>query len=75
MFIYTSPSFAGATLTVAYQNDGGAAAVEDSYTDFAIAYSPEMVEGLTLGYAAADQHCWWYKKRKDKTLLCMLNMQ
>ena len=37
MFIYTSPSFAGATLTVAYQNDGGAAAVEDSYTDFAIA--------------------------------------
>ena len=45
----------GATVTVAYQNDGGAAAVQDSYTDFAIAYSPEMVEGLTLGYASADQ--------------------
>ena len=55
MFIYTSPTVAGATLTMAYQNDGGAAAVEDSYTDFAIAYSPEMVEGLTLGYARADQ--------------------
>ena len=55
MFIYTSPSFAGATVTVAYQNDGGAAAVQDSYTDYAIAYSPEMVEGLTLGYASADQ--------------------
>merc|ERR1711904_218425 len=45
MFIYTSPSFAGATVTVAYQNDGGAAAVEESYTDYAIAFSPEMVEG------------------------------
>ena len=56
MFIYTSPSVAGATLTMAYQNDGGAAAVADSYTDFAIAYSPEMVEGLTVGYARADQN-------------------
>ena len=56
MFIYTSPSVAGATLTIAYQNDGGAAAVSDSYTDFAIAYSPEMVEGLTVGYAKADQN-------------------
>ena len=55
MFIYTSPSVMGATVTVAYQNDGGAVTVQDSYTDFAIAYSPEMVEGLTLGYATADQ--------------------
>ena len=55
MFIYTSPTVAGATLTMAYQNDGGAAAVEDSYTDFAIAFSPEMVEGLTVGYAKGDQ--------------------
>ena len=54
MFIYTSPSVAGATVTIAYQNDGGAATVEDSYTDFAIAYSPEMVEGLTVGYASSD---------------------
>ena len=29
MFIYTSPNFGGAVLTAAYQNDGGAAAVED----------------------------------------------
>ena len=55
MFIYTSPSFSGATLTMAYQNDGGAAAVEDSYTDFALAFSPEMVEGLTVGYARGSQ--------------------
>ena len=40
---------------MAYQNDGGAAAVNDSYMDFAISYSPEAVEGLTVGYAAADQ--------------------
>ena len=52
MFIYTSPNFGGAVLTAAYQNDGGAAAVEDSYHDFAIAFSPEQFEGLTLGYGA-----------------------
>ena len=50
MFIYTSPSFSGATLTAAYQNDGGAAAVSDSYHDLALKFAPEMVEGLTVGY-------------------------
>ena len=54
MFIYTSPSFSGATLTAAYQNDGGAAAIADSYHDFAVAISPEMVEGLTLGFASGE---------------------
>jgi len=54
MFIYTSPSVGGATLTMAYQNDGGGAAVEESYTDFAIAVSPEAMEGLTVGYASSD---------------------
>ena len=54
MFIYTSPSFSGATITAAYQNDGGAAAVADSYHDFAIAVSPEAVEGLTIGYGAGE---------------------
>ena len=54
MFIYTSPSFSGLTVTAAYQNDGGAATVADSYSDYAIAYSPEMIEGLTVGYAKGD---------------------
>ena len=54
MFIYTSPSVGGATFTMAYQNDGGGAAVSESYTDFAIAISPEMIEGLTIGYASSD---------------------
>ena len=56
MFIYTSPSFSGFTVTAAYQNDGGAAGVADSYSDYAIAYSPEMVEGLTLGYGKGDKN-------------------
>ena len=55
MFIYTSPTVSGATFKMAYQNDGGAVAVSDSYMDFAIAYSPEQVEGLTLGYATRDK--------------------
>ena len=55
MFIYTSPTVGGATFKMAYQNDGGAAAVSDSYMDFALAFSPEAVEGLTLGYASRDK--------------------
>ena len=53
MFIYTSPSVGGATFTAAYQNHGGAAAAE-SYSDFAVAVSPEGVEGLTLGAAISN---------------------
>ena len=53
MFVYTSPDFGGATLKAAWvpssNTDGG-----DSYTDFAIAISPEAVEGLTLGYAISN---------------------
>ena len=53
MFTYTSPSFSGATVTAAYLNaDSAVSAV--SYTDFAIAYSPEMVDGLTIGYGQGD---------------------
>ena len=55
MFIYTSPSVGGAQIKMAYQNDGGAAAVSDSYMDFAISFAPEQVEGLTLGYATRDK--------------------
>ena len=53
MFTYTSPSFSGATVTAAYlyASDAG---TDVSYTDFAIAYSPEMVDGLTVGYGQGD---------------------
>jgi len=52
MFIYTSPSMGGATFTAAYQNHASAAA--ESYTDFAIAFSPEGMEGLSLGIASSN---------------------
>ena len=53
MFTYTSPSFSGATVTMAYLNASDAA-TDVSYSDFAIAYSPEMVDGLTVGYGQGD---------------------
>ena len=52
MFIYTSPSMGGATLTAAYQNH--AATAQDSYVDFAISMSPEAMDGLTLGFGVVD---------------------
>ena len=52
MFIYTSPSMGGATLTVAYRNHVAAAA--ESMTDFAIAVSPEGIDGLTVGAAISN---------------------
>ena len=52
MFQYTSPSFGGAVVTATYgQADG---TIVNSQTSYAIAYSPEMVEGLTVGYATQD---------------------
>ena len=53
MFTYTSPAFSGATVTMAYLNASDAV-TDVSYSDFAIAYSPEMVDGLTVGYGQGD---------------------
>ena len=53
MWIYTSPSYGGATLTMAYRNHVSDKAPE-SMMDYAIAISPEAVEGLTVGYAASN---------------------
>ena len=46
---YVSPSFSGATVHASYfnNNTGNASA----YTDFGVKISPEMVEGLEVGYA------------------------
>ena len=54
MFTYTSPSISGATVTMAYLNASDAV-TDVSYSDFAIAYSPEMVDGLTVGYGQGDR--------------------
>ena len=53
MFTYTSPSISGATVTMAYLNASDTV-TDVSYSDFAIAYSPEMVDGLTVGYGQGD---------------------
>ena len=53
MFTYTSPSISGATVTTAYLNASDAV-TDVSYSDFAIAYSPEMVDGLTVGFGQGD---------------------
>jgi outer membrane protein OmpU len=53
MFTYTSPTISGATVTMAYLNASDAV-TDVSYSDFAIAVSPEMVDGLTIGYGQGD---------------------
>jgi outer membrane protein OmpU len=52
MWIYNSPNMGGAVLTVAYRNHVSAAA--ESMTDFALALSPEGIDGLTLGVAMSN---------------------
>ena len=53
MFKYVSPEFSGVTLTVGYLNASDA--INDvSYMDYAVAISPEMVEGLTVGFGQGE---------------------
>ena len=66
MFVYTSPDFGGATLKAALVPSGNSAAAE-TYTDFAIAISPEAVEGLTLGYAISNNTVAAGAKDSDKS--------
>ena len=60
LLTYDSPSFSGVVLKLAHaQSEDAAAAAgnnidESAYTDFGIQISPEMVEGLTLGYAEGE---------------------
>ena len=53
LFQYTSPTVAGATLTATY-NQADTANSDESLTSYAIAWSPEMVDGLSVGYATQD---------------------
>ena len=59
LFTYDSPSFNGVMFKAAHQmEDNSASTLADkdlsSYTDFGIMISPEMVEGLTIGYAQGE---------------------
>jgi outer membrane protein OmpU len=51
---YDSPSISGVTVHASYVD--AAAGGVDMYTDMGIKFSPEMVEGLTLGYAKGTVH-------------------
>ena len=52
MFRYTSPSVGGATLTASYTQADTTRI--NSQTSWAIAFSPEAVDGLTVGYAVQE---------------------
>ena len=54
MFVYTSPDFGGATVTASLVPSGNAADT-GTQTEFAVAISPEAVEGLTVGAAMSNQ--------------------
>jgi len=51
LFNYISPSIAGATFMASYSTG----TTQDHYTDYGVKFSPEMVEGLTLYYAAGTE--------------------
>jgi len=59
LLTYDSPSFNGVMFKVGHQQADSTATTDNStdlgsYTDFGIQISPEMVEGLTIGYATAE---------------------
>ena len=50
---WDSAVYSGVQIAVAYQ-DAEQTATASTYTDFGISYSPEMVDGLTIGYGQGD---------------------
>lgn len=54
MITYTSDSFSGAVFTVAWIPSEATAATgnKSTYVDYGVTITPEMVDGLSLGYAA-----------------------
>jgi len=53
MLKYVSPSVGGATITATY-NQADTDNVINSQTSWAVAFSPEAVDGLTVGYAVQE---------------------
>jgi outer membrane protein OmpU len=57
LFRYDSPSFSGLTVHASYLNENQGTTATGSqaqYSDMGIQFVPEMVEGLTLGYAVGE---------------------
>jgi outer membrane protein OmpU len=53
MFRYDSPSVSGVTFSASYDSTDETGSVS-SYSDMGISISPEMVEGLSIGYATGE---------------------
>lgn len=53
LFRYDTPRVSGAQLSVSYDSTTETGAV-GAYSDMGISYNPEMVEGLSLGYATGE---------------------
>jgi outer membrane protein OmpU len=51
---YDSPSFNGVSVHAAYQSANATANRVSSYSDMGIQIAPEMIEGLTAGYAMGE---------------------
>ena len=54
MFTYKSPDIGGAVVTIGYVPGGDTKTTTGSYMDFAVAISPEAVEGLTIGFGMGE---------------------
>ena len=54
MFTYKSPDLGGAVVTIGYVPGGNAKTSTGSYMDFAVAITPEAVEGLTVGFGMGE---------------------
>ena len=51
---YDSPSFSGLSVHASYNSASATTGRESSYSDIGIMIAPEMVEGLSLGYAVGE---------------------
>ena len=54
MIRYDSPSFSGVTVHASYVDAATTSGGVSMYSDFGVKISPEMVEGLTIGYAIGE---------------------
>ena len=54
MIRYDSPSFSGVTIHASYVDAATTSGGVSMYSDWGVKISPEMVEGLTLGYAIGE---------------------
>ena len=54
MFKYVSPDLGGAVVTIGYLPGGDPKSSTGSYMDFAVAVTPDAVEGLTVGFGMGE---------------------